>query len=249
MLYALAWIRVQLTVFYGFVEGFFRELTLGAVTSFIGGRLAITILFILSGLLLTMLGFRSYKLLSSLAGAAVMGVLGWYLGFYINPELLNASILIMFIFIIAGLPIFYALSSITAFLIPFLLCFVILREFTAISIGAGLLAAAAAGALYCIFLLRRTCVRTSIEGGIIAGLAVLYLSGYYYALGVFVACAAGGSILQHFQKKRYDERMERLRDFRPNAPSPPTQEEISKEIEEEAAERLLRKREGLVSKS
>jgi len=242
MLYAQEWIRAHVSTFFWFIEGFIQDFTLGAITGFIGSAPELTLLFALAGLALMIFGFRSYKMLSSIAGAAIMGVLGWYLGGFINPNLLNANILTMFVFIIAGLPIFYALSAINAFLIPFLLCFVLVREFFNASILIALLVGAAVATVFCLYLLRRVCLRTSIEGGIILGLTFLSFYGYIVAFLIFAASAAGGTVLQHSLKKRHDLRKKELSNFRPNAPSPPTREEIAKEIEEEARERLERKR-------
>lgn len=241
MLFALEWIRTQLAVIYSAITVFLEELTLEAITSFLGGTPVLTVLFILAGLTLVTVGFRTYKFISSIVGASVLGILGWHLGSAINPDVISASILVAFVFVIIGLSLFYILSVINTFLSTFIVFFAVFGELFILSTDAKVLISSAVALLYCILLIRLKYVWTAITGGMLLGLITLYFFGYITALCVLAICAAGGTLLQYFLHKRYEAKKAELRNFRPNAPVPPTPEEIAKEIESEAVERLAKR--------
>lgn len=240
MLYAIEWIQVQLTAFYDFVLGFLGGLTLESIGSFLTRSPVLLVIYILAGLALVLVGFRLHKLVSSLAGGAVMGYLGWQVGAAINSSLISASVLWALIFAVIGLFLFYFLFVINVGIGAFLVSFAAVRQLLAVSTEAAALVGVVFTAIYCILLLRRHFIRTSVAGGTLLGLIALHYFGYIAALGVLAACIAGGTVLQNFLRKRYEREVHEAREFKPNAPSPPTPEEIAAEIAEEEADRAFR---------
>lgn len=244
MLYAIEWIRTQLAAIYDFVHGFLGALTLESIGSFLTYTPALLVLYILAGLLLTFGGFRSHKLISSLAGGAVMGYLGWGIGTAINPDFVSANVLWMLVLAVIGLFFSYFLYVVNVGICAFLVCFAVVRQLLALSIGVGVVVSMAIAVLYCILLIRLHCLRTSIAGGTLLGLITLHYLGYVVSLSVWVACIAIGTTTQYFLRKHYESQERETGEYRPSAPSPPTPEEITAEIAEEKTEKPAKQSDG-----
>lgn len=240
MLYAIEWIRGQLTTIYNSVLELSETLNLESIASFLTQSPMLLVLYILAGLVLVLAGFRFHRLLSGLIGGVVMGYLGWQIGAAINPDLISSSMLCMLISAVIGQFLFYFLYVVNVGLGAFAVCFATARQLSTAGIETGAILGAVFMVLYCILLIRRHMLRTAIEGGSLIGFIVLHYFGYYAALGAFVICVVSGTIRQSVFRKRYEENRQLAREYRPNAPSPPTPEEIAEEIAQEKAEKAAR---------
>lgn len=244
MLFAIEWIRAQITAIFNFVYGLLEALTLESIGSFLVRSPVFLVLYILAGLVLTLAGFRVHKLFSGLVGGTVMGCFGWQAGAAINPHFISCRILWMLFFAIIGLFLFYFLFVINVSIGAFLVYFAGVCQLFAVGMKEGAISGAAFVLIFCILLVGRHCIRTSIAGGTLLGLITLHYFGYIAALGVFTACIAGGTALQSFLRKRYDEATRKAEEYKPNAPAPPTPEEIAAEIAEEEAAKKAERQDG-----
>lgn len=240
MLYAIEWIRQLLLAAYQFVVGFLEALTLPSIGAFLTRWPAMLVLYLLAGLALVLVGFRCHKLVSGLVGGAVMGYFGWQTAAAINSSYISSSILLALIFGAVGLFLFYMLFVINMGLGTFFVCFALVRWVFYANLVAAAIAGAVATMVYCILLIGRPIIRTPIAGGALLALVCFHYFGPVVVVGVFALSTALGIVLQFHLHKRHEIKQEEARNFRPNAPSPPTPEEIAAEIAEEEAERAAR---------
>lgn len=242
MLYAIDWIRQQLDTGYLAVVRFLEELTIDSINDFLTQNPIMIVLFDLAALALILIGFRSHKLLSGIFGAVLMGFWGWQIAESTNTSFLTTYILLTLIFSIIGFFTLYFLFVISAGLGIFCLSFALLRNLVPTGILMPVILAGAIAIIYCILLIGKHTIRTPIEGGALLALIAWSFLGPVLTLLLFVASVAVGIILQTHLKKIDDEKRRIARNFRPNAPTPPTREEIEAERAEEEAKRALRQK-------
>lgn len=242
MLFAIEWIRTQLEIIYDYVSRFIDALTVDAVGSFLTQPIIFAVLFIAAALALVFIGFRCHKLISCLAGSAVMGYIGWHVGAAINVEFVTVAILWAFLLAGAGLFIFYYMYAINVFIGTFLVAFVLIRQLFPASMLAMLISAGLVAAIYCVFLLRHPAIRTPIGGGALLGLIIWHFFGGIAAGCVWIVCIVSGILLQRKAYARYEEQKRLARNYKPDAPSPPSPKEIAAEFAQEAEEKAARER-------
>ena len=242
MLFAIEWIRTQLEIIYDYLSQFFHALTLDAVGSFLTQPFILLVLYIVAGLALVFVGFRCHKLVSCLAGSAVLGFIGWHVGAAINVEFVTVAILWAFLLAGAGLFIFYYMYAINVFIGTSLVAFVLIRQLFPASMLATLISAGLVAAIYCVFLLRHPAIRTPIGGGALLGLIAWHFFGGIVAGCVWAVCIVCGILLQRKAYARFEEKKRLARNYKPNAPSPPSPKEIAAEFAQEAEEKAARER-------
>lgn len=242
MLFAIEWIRTQLEIIYEHLSRFFNALTLDAIGAFLTKPVIFLVLFFVAGLALVIVGFRCHKLVSCLAGSAVMGFIGWHVGTAINFEFVTVAILWAFLLAGAGLFVFYYMYAINVFIGAFLVAFVWIRQLFPASMLAMLISAGLVTAIYCLLLMRHPAIRTPIAGGALLGLIAWHFFGGIVAGVVWAACIVSGILLQRKSYARFEEMKRLARNYKPNAPSPPSREEIVAEFAQEAEEKAARQK-------
>lgn len=237
MLFAIEWIRQQLVAGYLATVRFLEALTIESVNHVLSEFPLIPLLLGLVAVLLIFIGFRSHKILSGFLGAVSMGFWGWQIATSIKDSFLSVHILLTLLFSVIGFFIFYVLFAIIAGLGMFYLSFMLLRIFFTTGILQPVILAGIITVVYLIPLITRHTIRTPIEGGALLSLILLRFIGPVPAILLFAISVASGITLQIYLKKSYDQKLRSTMNFRPDAPSPPSREEIEAEHTEEEAKR------------
>lgn len=242
MLFAIEWIRTQLEIIYEHLSRFFNVLTVDTVGAFLTQPFVLFLLYIVAGLVLVFIGYRYHKLVSCLAGSAVMGFIGWHVGAAINVEFVTVAILWAFLLAGAGLFVFYYMYAINVYIGAFLVFFILIRQLFPVSLLMAMISAGLVAAIYCVFLMRHPATRTPIAGGALLGLIAWHFFGGIVAACVWLVCAVSGILLQRKSFARYEENKRLARNYKPNAPSPPSREQIAAEFVQETEERAIRQK-------
>lgn len=239
MLSATDWVRQQLFTGYYATLRFLDGLTFESVNGLFERNPRLALLLGLVAVTLILTGFRTHRFISGFFGAAAMGYLGWQIAASFEMGFISVNVLFMLIFSAVGFLILYVFYVITFGFGIFSLSFILLRTFFPFNMLQTTIFAGLITVVYSIFLIRRHTIRTPIEGAALLELTVLRFISPQTAILIFAVIAAAGIILQTHMKKKYDQIQRNAANFRPNAPSPPTREEIEAERAEEEKKRTL----------
>lgn len=234
MLFAIEWLRTQITAMLDSTFRFLEMLTPELISSFLTWSPVLLAMCVLIGFALVIYGYKCQKLVNSLISGAAMGYLGWQAGTSINPAFVSCSAICMILFVVIGLFLLPFLFPLNVGIGVFLTYLMTMRRFFSISVGAGIISGVVFMVIYCLLLLRQPYIRTPLEGGMLIGLITLHYTNYSVAVSVLTVCFACGLVIQHFLQKYPINEKKESREFRPNAPAPPPWEDIVEEMMIEA---------------
>jgi len=239
MLFATDWIKQRLFTGYHAALRFLDGLTFESVNDLFERNPRLALLLGLVAIALILTGFRTHKFISGFFGAAAMGYLGWSIAESFEMGFLSVNVLFTLIFSAIGFLALYFFYMIAFGFGIFCLSYILLRILFPCNMLQTIIFAGLITLVYALFLTHRHTIRTPIEGAALLELTVLRFISPLTAIPIFAVIVTAGIVIQTHMKKKYDQIQRDAANFRPNAPSPPTREEIEAERVEEEERRAL----------
>ena len=206
MLFALEWIQNTYQSVTDAMQRFIGGVTFSAIEQALTAQLWVLIPAAVMGLALCLYGFKLHKLVSGLAGGALLGWLGWYLGLIMNPELITVPILYTFILAIAGFSLTYIVYVLNVFTASFLVAWASCAAFPGLPAGYRLPIAIVFAVVYCVLYVRRKEAMTPLTGAMLMGFITAGLWSALIGAAVCSVFTAAGILMQAVLKQRSDDK-------------------------------------------
>lgn len=210
MLFALDWIQRTWNAAAAAVHAFTSALSLPAVSGAMTGFWPVLVACLLAGAVMCFYGFRYHKLIIGLVGAILMGVLGWYIGMWINRDQVAVAAIYAVLLALAGFFILYLCYFFGILAGSYFLFTAVLVSCQGVFQRYSGLVAFLLAVLYCGFYIKYKLAMTALTGAVILSLLVFSLSPA--AAGALLCVfTAGGIYVQILLRRRYERLRIRLR--------------------------------------